>query len=60
MVQLRKKKLDGGKKRKREKRQHTDCKARMVVKLIADRWHVIYFALDHNHGLVVKPSLKNS
>ena len=38
--------------------QHTDCKARMVVKLIADRWHVIYFAPDHNHDLVVKPSLK--
>ena len=30
----------------------------MVVKLIADRWHVIYFAPDHNHDLVVKPSLK--
>ena len=30
----------------------------MVIKLIADRWHVIYFAPDHNHDLVVKPSLK--
>jgi len=30
----------------------------MVDKLIADRWHVIYFAPDHNHDLVVKPSLK--
>ena len=30
----------------------------MVVKLIADKWHVIYFALDHNHDLVIKPSLK--
>ena len=38
--------------------QHTDCKAKMVVKLIADKWHVIYFALDHNHDLVIKPSLK--
>ena len=37
---------------------HTDCKARMVVKMIGDRWHVIYFAPDHNHDLVVKPSLK--
>ena len=46
------------KKRKREKMQHTDCKAKMVVKLIADKWHVIYFALDHNHDLVIKPSLK--
>ena len=55
---VKKKKLDGGKKRKREKMQYTDCKARMVVKLIVDRWHVIYFAPDHNHDLVVKPSLK--
>ena len=46
------------KKRKREKMQHTDCKAKLVVKLIADKWHVIYFALDHNHDLVIKPSLK--
>ncbi|RLN12553.1 hypothetical protein C2845_PM09G10360 [Panicum miliaceum] len=53
-----KKRLDGGKKRKREKMHHTDCKTRMVVKLIADRWHVIFFARDHNHDLVVKPSLK--
>ncbi|RLN17279.1 hypothetical protein C2845_PM02G16670 [Panicum miliaceum] len=53
-----KKKLDGGKRRKREKMHHTDCKARMAVKLIGDRWHVIFFALDHNHELVVKPSLK--
>ena len=53
-----KKKMDGGKKRKREKMHHTDCKARMIVKLIGDRWHVIFFAPDHNHDLVVKPSLK--
>ena len=53
------KKLDGGKKkRKRKKIKHTGCKAKMVVKLIADKWHVIYFALDHNHDLVIKPSLK--
>ena len=52
------KKLVGGKKRKRERMHHTDCKARMVVKLIADRWHVIFFAPDHNHDLVVKPSMK--
>jgi len=30
----------------------------MVVKLIADKWHVIFFAPDHNHDLVQKPSLK--
>ncbi|KAG2637620.1 hypothetical protein PVAP13_2NG529006 [Panicum virgatum] len=53
-----KKKLDGGKKRKREKMMHTDCKAKMVVKLIAGKWHVINFVPDHNHDLVLKPSLK--
>ena len=53
------KKLVGGKKRKRERMHHTDCKARMVIKLIADRWHVIFFAPNHNHELIVKPSLKN-
>ena len=53
-----KKQLDGGRKRKREKLLHRDCKGRMVVKMICDRWHVIYFAPDHNHELVVKPSLK--
>ena len=37
---------------------HIDCKARMVVKLITDKWHVIFFAPDHNHDLVHKPSLK--
>jgi len=53
-----KKKLDGGKKRKREKMMHTDCKAKMVVKLIAGKWHVINFVPDHNLDLVLKPSLK--
>ncbi|CAL5043193.1 unnamed protein product [Urochloa decumbens] len=53
-----KKKLDGRKKRKREKMQRTDCKARFVVKLIGDRWHAIHFVADHNHDLIVKPSLK--
>jgi hypothetical protein len=37
---------------------HTGCKARMVVNLIDERWHVTYFMADHNHELVVKPSLK--
>jgi hypothetical protein len=53
-----KKKLDGGKKRKREKMQHTNCKARMVVKLIGSMWRVIEFIPDHNHELILKPSLK--
>lgn len=54
-----KKKLDGGKKkRKREKMQYTNRKARMVVKFIGARWRVIDFIAEHNHDLVVKPSLK--
>ena len=57
-AEKKKKKLDGGTKRKREKMLHTDCKARIVVKLISDKWHVIFFAPDHNHDLVQKPSLK--
>jgi hypothetical protein len=56
--EVKKKKLDGGKKRKREKMIHIGCKARMVVNLIDERWHVTYFMADHNHELVVKPSLK--
>ena len=52
------KKLDGCKKRKREKMLYTNCKARMVVKMIGSRWQVIYFLAEHNHDLVVKPSLK--
>ncbi|KAJ1267450.1 hypothetical protein BS78_07G056800 [Paspalum vaginatum] len=53
-----KKKADGGKKRKREKMKYTKCKARMVVKLIGSRWQVIYFVPDQNHDLILKPSLK--
>jgi hypothetical protein len=53
-----KKKLDGRKKRKRVNMLHTRCKARMVVNLIENRWHVTYFLADHNHDVVVKPSLK--
>lgn len=52
------KKLDGGKKRKRENMQYTNCKARMVVKLTDSRWRVIDFIPDHNHELILKPSLK--
>ena len=37
------KKFDGCKKRKREKMLYTNCKARMVVKIIGSRWQVIYF-----------------
>jgi len=61
--QLNQQVLDGkkpvsGKKRKREEMKYTNCKARMVVKLIGAKWHVIYFIPEHNHDLIVKPSLK--
>jgi hypothetical protein len=56
--EVKKKKLNGGKKRKRDKMIHTGCKARMVVNLMDERWHVTYFMADHNHDLVEKPSLK--
>jgi hypothetical protein len=56
--EVKKKKLDGRKKRKREKMLHMGRKARMVVNLIENRWHVTYFLADHNHDVVVKPSLK--
>jgi hypothetical protein len=56
--EAKKKKLDGRKKRKRERMLHTGCKARMVVNLIENRWHVTYFLADHNYDVVVKPSLK--
>ncbi|XP_066323231.1 uncharacterized protein [Miscanthus floridulus] len=47
------KKLDECKKRKREKMLYTNCKARMVVKMIGSRWQVIYFLGEHNHDLVL-------
>lgn len=37
------KKIDGGKKRKGEKMLYTNCKASMVVGLISTKWQVIYF-----------------
>ncbi|CAL5045746.1 unnamed protein product [Urochloa decumbens] len=52
------KKLDGGKKRKREKMQHTNCKAKLVLNLIGERWQVTDFISEHNHDLILKPSLK--
>ncbi|CAL4962268.1 unnamed protein product [Urochloa decumbens] len=52
------KKLDGGKKRKREKMQHTNCKAKLVLDLIGERWQVTDFVSEHNHDLILKPSLK--
>uniref|UniRef100_A0A8R7QWD2 Protein FAR1-RELATED SEQUENCE n=1 Tax=Triticum urartu TaxID=4572 RepID=A0A8R7QWD2_TRIUA len=45
------------KKRKRDKIVQTDCKAKMVVKVIDGRWEVIYFVSKHNHPLVDKPCL---
>ncbi|CAL5036043.1 unnamed protein product [Urochloa decumbens] len=52
------KKLDGGKKQKREKMQHTNCKAKLVLNLIGERWQVTDFISEHNHDLILKPSLK--
>jgi hypothetical protein len=43
--------------RKRETIKQTKCQARMFVKLIDNKWEVCYFVAEHNHPLVVKPSL---
>ena len=45
------------KNRKRETIKQTKCPAKMVVKLINDRWEVINFVADHTHPLIDKPSL---
>ncbi|KQK16915.2 hypothetical protein BRADI_1g31406v3, partial [Brachypodium distachyon] len=45
------------KKRRRETIKQTNCKARMMVKLIDFRWEVTYFIGEHNHPLTAKPSL---
>ena len=45
------------KKRKRKTIKQTQCKAKMLVKLIDGRWQVKHFVCDHNHPLVNKPSL---
>ncbi|CAL4902769.1 unnamed protein product [Urochloa decumbens] len=52
------KRLDGGNKRKREKMQHTNCKAKLVLNLIGGCWQVTDFISEHNHELILKPSLK--
>ncbi|KQK10752.1 hypothetical protein BRADI_2g55935v3, partial [Brachypodium distachyon] len=44
-------------KRRRETIKGTNCKARMIVKLLDSRWQVIYFIAEHNHPLIIKPSL---
>ena len=54
------KKFDGCKKRKREKMLYTNCKARMVVKIIGSRWQVIYFLAEHNHDLWFSPHSRSS
>nr|XP_020188487.2 protein FAR1-RELATED SEQUENCE 5-like [Aegilops tauschii subsp. strangulata] len=45
------------KKRKCETIKQTQCKAKMLVKLMDGRWEVTHFVRDHNHPLVNKPSL---
>ncbi|CAO2188680.1 unnamed protein product [Urochloa humidicola] len=57
-AEKKRKKMDGGKKRKREKMKHTNCKAKLVLNLIGERWQVTQFAPEHNHELILKPSLK--
>ncbi|KQJ96043.1 hypothetical protein BRADI_3g20603v3, partial [Brachypodium distachyon] len=44
------------KKRRRETIKGTNCKARMIVKLVDSKWQVIYFIAEHNHPLITKPS----
>jgi hypothetical protein len=46
-----------GVKRKRETIKQTKCRARMFVKLINNKWEVTYFIAEHNHPMIVKPSL---
>lgn len=46
-----------GVKRKREMIKQTKCPARMFVKLINNKWEVTYFVAEHNHPMIVKPSL---
>jgi hypothetical protein len=43
--------------RKQETIKQTKYQARMFVKLIDNKWEVCYFVAEHNHLLVVKPSL---
>ncbi|XP_051219803.1 protein FAR1-RELATED SEQUENCE 5-like [Lolium perenne] len=46
-----------GVKRKRETIKQTKCRARMFVKLINNKWEVTFFIAEHNHPMIVKPSL---
>jgi hypothetical protein len=67
MIMMRNRKLDHqkrkktaskfGVKRKRETIKQTKCRARMFVKLINNKWEVTYFIAEHNHPMIVKPSL---
>uniref|UniRef100_A0ACD5UZU5 Uncharacterized protein n=1 Tax=Avena sativa TaxID=4498 RepID=A0ACD5UZU5_AVESA len=43
--------------RKRESIIQTKCQAKMIVKFINNKWEVTYFISEHNHPMVVKPSL---
>uniref|UniRef100_A0ACD5Z2R3 Uncharacterized protein n=1 Tax=Avena sativa TaxID=4498 RepID=A0ACD5Z2R3_AVESA len=46
-----------GVRRKRESIKQTKCEAKMIVKLVNNKWEVTYFIPEHNHPMVVKPSL---
>ncbi|KQK13529.2 hypothetical protein BRADI_1g10750v3, partial [Brachypodium distachyon] len=57
---FRKPKVDGKKapkQRRRETIKGTNCKARLIVKLMDSRWQVVYFIAKHNHPLITRPSL---
>jgi hypothetical protein len=46
--EVKKKKIDGGKKRKRKRMIHTGCKGKMVVNLINDRSKIIFCYVQKN------------
>ncbi|XP_071678607.1 protein FAR1-RELATED SEQUENCE 5-like [Lolium perenne] len=52
-----KKPKTAGVKRQREKIKQTKCPAKMCVKLINNKYEVTYFIAEHNHPMLVKPSL---
>nr|XP_051201944.1 protein FAR1-RELATED SEQUENCE 12-like [Lolium perenne] len=52
-----KKPKSAGVKRQREKIKQTKCPAKMCVKLINNKYEVTYFIAEHNHPMLVKPSL---
>ncbi|KAK1685552.1 hypothetical protein QYE76_046400 [Lolium multiflorum] len=56
-ARLSKKPKSAGVKWQREKIKQTKCPAKMCVKLINNKYEVTYFIAEHNHPMLVKPSL---